>query len=139
MSNDVEKRDVLPTLVQYNGRLDLVEVRSNPEKFPRIKSTPREEAVSRMLRMVYGAFLYRGQEPTPEMVKFIAGALVDEIVRDVHYGMGELSWVEIGMVIRRAVLGGARDMYGVSVASLFSALVDYVKAEGHEADRRAKK
>lgn len=40
-------------------------------------------------------------------------------------------------VIRRAVLGGAKELYGVSVASLYSALVEYAKTEGHEADKKA--
>ena len=69
---------------------------------------------------------------------FIASALVDEIQADPQFGLRTLSWMEIGMVIRRAVLGGARELYGVSVASLYGALVDYARGEGHEADKLAK-
>ena len=42
-------------------------------------------------------------------------------------------------VICRAVLGGAKELYGVSIASLYSALVEYAKGEGHEASKRANK
>ena len=56
---------------------------------------------------------------------------------DPHFGLSTLSWMEIGIIIRRAVLGGAKELYGVSVASLYSALVEYAKTEGHEASKKA--
>ena len=70
-------------------------------------------------------------------ITFTATALVDEIMADNQFGLQTLSWMEIGMVIRRAVLGGAKELYGVSVASLYAALVDYARVEGHEASKRA--
>lgn len=126
-----------PTLVQYNPKLDLVEIRRHPELYPRIKSTPDDEAVNKMTQMVYAAFLYRGQEATTTTIRFIANALVSEIKADPKYGLGSLSWEEIGRTIRLAVLGGGREMYGVSVASIYAALVEYAKTEGHDAERRA--
>jgi len=87
--------------------------------------------------MVYAAFLYRGQDATTTTIRFIANALVAEIKADTKFGLGSLSWEEIGRTIRLAVLGGGKEMYGVSVASLYAALVDYAKTEGHDADRRA--
>lgn len=126
-----------PTLVQYNPKLDLVEIRRHPELYPRIKSTPDDEAVNKMTQMVYAAFLYRGQEATTTTIRFIANALVAEIKADPKYGLGSLSWEEIGRTIRLAVLGGGREMYGVSVASIYAALVEYAKTEGHDAERRA--
>jgi len=126
-----------PTLVQYNPNVDLVEIRRHPELYPRIKTTPDEEAVNKMTTMVYAAFLYRGQDATTTTIRFIANALVAEIKADTKFGLGSLSWEEIGRTIRLAVLGGGKEMYGVSVASLYAALVDYAKTEGHDADRRA--
>lgn len=126
-----------PSLVAYNPRVDLVEIRRDPVTYPRINATARPDAINRMVRLVFAAFLYRGQEPDPDKVTFIATALVDEIMADPHYGLFTLSWMEIGMVIRRAVLGGARELYGVSVATLYEALVDYAKGEGHDADKLA--
>ena len=127
-----------PTLVSYNPRVDLVQIRRHPETYPRIGTTPRAEAVAKMVPIVYAAFLYRGQETDDTKVAFISSALVDEIQADPQFGLRTLSWMEIGMVIRRAVLGGARELYGVSVASLYGALVDYARGEGHEADKLAK-
>ena len=126
-----------PTLVQYNPRVDLVEIRRHPELYPRISATPMEDAVEKMTTMVYAAFLYRGQETTPTTIRFIANALVAEINADTKFGLRTLSWEEIGRTIRYAVLGGAKEMYGVSVASLYAALVEYAKTEGHDADRKA--
>lgn len=127
----------LATLVEYNPSADLVTIRRDPVTFPRIRSTVREESVKRMARIVYAAFLYRNQSTTKEIVRFTATALVDEIMADTHYGLPSLSWTEIGMVIRRAVLGGGKELYGVSVSTLYAALVDYAKTEGHEATKKA--
>lgn len=127
----------MPTLVAYNPKVKLVDIRRDPVAFPRISATPREEAIKKMVPLVYAAFLYRGQETTAEKVKFIATALVDEIMADPHFGLQTLSWMEIGMVIRKAVLGGSKELFGVSVASLYSALIDYAKTDGHEASRMA--
>lgn len=137
MNNEVIIPQEPATLAVYNRRVDLVEVRRDAVTFPRISATPKEEAVKKMIALVYAAFLYRGQEIVPEKVRFIASALVDEILADPHFGLPTLSWMEIGMVIRRAVLGGAKELYGVSVASLYSALVEYAKTEGHEASKKA--
>ena len=135
--HQAEERQTLPTLVPYTPKVDLVEIRRNPVDFPRINATPRADAVAKMFPIVYAAFLYRGQEASQEILTFISTALVDEIMADTHFGLQTLSWMEIGMVIRKAVLGGSKEMYGVSVATLYAALVDYAKTEGHEASKQA--
>ena len=137
MSNEITIPQEPSTLAVYNRQVDLVEVRRDAVTYPRISATPRDQAIHKMVSLVYAAFLYRGQEIIPEKVKFIASALVDEIMVDPHFGLSTLSWMEIGIVIRRAVLGGAKELYGVSVASLYSALVEYAKTEGHEASKKA--
>ena len=134
MNND---ENILPVLVEFNAGADIVAIRRDPVNYPRISATPREEAVTRMTRIVYAAFLYRNQATTKAVVNFTASALVDEIMSDTHFGLPSLSWMEIGMVIRRAILGGAKELYGVSVSSLYAALVDYAKNEGHEASKKA--
>ena len=126
----------LTTLAAYQAPLDLVEVRHHPEKYPRIGTTPFEEAAAKMRRLVLAAFLYRNQETTGDTITFIAAALVKEIQADTQLGLPHLSWQEIGMVIRRAVLGTGKELFGVSVASLYGALADYAKTEGHEADKK---
>lgn len=126
-----------PSLVTYSGKLDLVEIRRNPKQFPRIKDTAAPLAIDRLTKMTYAAFLYRGQDTNESKVRFIAKALYEEIIADPKYGLPALSWQEIGMVIRNAVLGGGKEMFGVSVASLYAALIEYAKTEGHEAEKLA--
>lgn len=125
------------TLAIYNPQVDLVTVRSLPEKFPRIGKTDRAAAVSRLVPIVYGALLYNNQDVTKDRLLFMAEAIYEEIMADNTYGLRFLSWMEIGMVVRRAVIGGAREMYGVSVSTILSALIDYAKTEGHEANAKA--
>lgn len=136
-NNEITIKMDSPSLVAYSPRVDLVAIRRDPVTFPRISSTPKEQAVARMAKIVYASFLYRNQQTTEAVVGFTAAALVDEIMNDTHFGLPALSWMEIGMVIRRAVLGGGKELYGVSVSSLYSALVDYAKTEGHEACKQA--
>lgn len=127
-----------PNLVAYNKDVDLAVVRRDKETYPRISSTPQADAISRMIPIVYGAMLYRGQESDADFIRFTASTLVAEILSDTRYGLRHLSWFEIGMVIRDAVLGGSeRPLYGVSVATLYGALVTYARGEGHDAQRRA--
>ena len=127
----------LPTLAKYNGTASLVEIRRDPERFPRIGSFSAETAAARMLSIVWAASLYRNQDLSDDKLAFISSALVAEIMNDRKYGLRQLSWEEIGVAIRAAVLGEGREMYGISVASLFTALVDYAKGDGHEADKKA--
>ena len=136
-NNEIAIREDAPTLVAYNPRVDLVSIRKDPVTFPRISATAKEESIARMTKIVYAAFLYRNQPATKQTMAFTAAALVDEILADTHFGLPTLSWAEIGMVIRRAVLGGAAELYGVSVASLYKALIEYAKTEGHEASKQA--
>ena len=136
-NNEIAVAAQAPTLVAYNPKVDLVAIRRDPVAFPRIGRTTTEEAIKKMIPMVYAAFLYRGQQTTQKTIEFVATALVQEIQADTYFGLPSLSWMEIGMVIRRAVLGGAKELYGVSVSSLYAALVDYAKTEGHEADKQA--
>ena len=137
MSNELTT--IAPTLEAFKAPADLVEVRMHPEKYQRIGATPFQESVEKMCPMVYAAFLYRGQETTEKVIKYIAGTLVKEILADTQFGLDSLSWLEIGMVIRRAVLGAGKEMFGVSVASLYAALVDYAKTEGHEACKQVRR
>ncbi|MBQ5593892.1 MAG: hypothetical protein IIU76_04850, partial [Bacteroidales bacterium] len=45
---------------------------------------------------------------------------------------------EIKRVVRKSVLGQGKEMYGISVSSIFQALADYCKGEGKVADKEAK-
>lgn len=127
----------LPTLAKY-GTLDkLVDYRRYPDQFPRIKAFNLEVAAKRMVPIVWAACLYKGQDISDEKLAFISKALVSEILADGKYGLRELCWEEIGIAIRAAVLGEGRELYGITVSSLYSALVDYANGAGHVADKKA--
>lgn len=121
MSNEV---------ANYNpGQASLLEMRADATRFPRIKTLPREQAVSGLARIVGQAFLYRGQAADPVNVQFISNALLNELLQDDRFGASYLSLAEIQVVVKRAVLES--DMFGISVASLYKVIKEFVKGEGH--------
>ena len=114
----------------YNpGQASLLEMRADATRFPRLKTLPREQAVSGLTRIISQAFLYRGQTADPVNVQFIANTLLDELLEDGQYGAGNISLAEIRVVVKRAVLES--DMFGISVASLYKVIIEFVKGEGH--------
>ena len=114
----------------YNpGQASLLEMRADATRFPRLKTLPREQAVSGLTRIISQAFLYRGQTADPVNVQFIANALLDELLEDGKYGAGNISLAEIRVVVKRAVLES--DMFGISVASLYKVIIAFCKNEGH--------
>lgn len=134
MSNEVTTTH--PALVNYNpGRASLLEMRADAERFPRLKTFTREQAVFEMSKIVSQAFLYRGQAADPTNIKFISAALVNELMDDRQYGLSSLSLAEIQVVVKRAVLGGS-EMFGISVASLYKVILDFAKGEGHDNARK---
>lgn len=129
MSNEMTTTS--SALENFNpGRASLLEMRADPSRFPRLKSVPREQAVFEMTKIVNQAFLYRGQAADPTNIQFISSALVQELLDDDKYGAGYLSLAEIQVVVKRAVLGGS-EMFGISVASLYKVIMEFVKGEGH--------
>lgn len=129
MSNEMTTTS--SALENFNpGRASLLEMRADPSRFPRLKSVPREQAVFEMTKIVNQAFLYRGQAADPTNIQFISSALVQELLDDDKYGAGYLSLAEIQLVVKRAVLGGS-EMFGISVASLYKVIMEFVKGEGH--------
>lgn len=118
-------------IVNYNpGRASLLEMRADATRFPRINTMSREQAVSGLIRIVSQAFLYRGQAADPVNVQFISNALLNELLEDDKYGAGYLSLAEIQVIVKRAILGGS-EMFGISVASLYKVIMEFVKGEGH--------
>ena len=66
----------------------------------------------------------------PTNIQFISSALVQELLEDDKFGSGYLSLAEIQVVVKRAVLGGS-ELFGISVASLYKVIIEFVKGEGH--------
>lgn len=117
----------------------LVEIRTDDKRFPRLYKYSREEAVNQMNMIIMMAFQFRGQQADAMTIFQMSSSLID-ILNEDEYGIGTrfLSFEEIKRVIKKAVLGQGREMYGISVSSLFQALADYCKGEGRSADIEAK-
>ena len=120
-------------------RATLVDIRTDNKRFPRLHSYRREDAIAQMNMIIIMAFQFRGQQADTQSIILMSSSLIDILMED-EYGIGtkNLSFEEIKRVIRKAVLGQGREMFGISVSSLFQALADYCKGEGKEADKRAK-
>ena len=113
-----------------SNQVSLLEMRMDEKRFPRIGACPREQAVFEMSKIVSQAFLYKGQAADPKNIQFISCALVDELQSDLdRLGTKHISFGEISRIVKRAVLQD--DMYGISVASLYKVIIEYIKGEGH--------
>ena len=113
-----------------SNQVSLLEMRMDEKRFPRIGAFPREQAVFEMSKIVSQAFLYKGQAADPKNIQFISCSLVDELQADLDkLGTRNISFAEISRVVKRAVLQD--DMYGISVASLYKVIIEYIKGEGH--------
>ena len=113
-----------------SNQVSLLEMRMDEKRFPRIGTFPREQAVFEMSKIVSQAFLYKGQAADPKNIQFISCAIVDELQSDLdRLGTKHISFGEISRVVKRAVLQD--DMYGISVASLYKVIIEYIKGEGH--------
>ena len=139
MSNSIAPQNNQVVTYNSNMPLDLVEVRMHPERFPHIDKTEHSIAVVRMKEIVIAAYLYRGQQADEDMVDFIAETLLGELLDPTNgFGTQHLSWVEVGRAVKKGVLGqGKSEMFGISVASLYACIVEYVKGEGHQASLEA--
>jgi hypothetical protein len=117
----------------------LIDIRTDNKRFPRLYSYKREEAMPQMNMIIMMAFQYRGQQADAQSIMQMSSSLI-EILNDDEYGIGTkyLTFEEIKRVIKRAALGQGKEMYGISVSSLFQALADYCRGEGRMADQQAK-
>lgn len=117
----------------------LVDIRTDNKRFPRLYTYKREEAMPQMNMIIMMAFQYRGQQADAQSIMQMSSSLI-EILNEDEYGIGTkyLTFEEIKRVIKRAALGQGKEMYGISVSSLFQALADYCRGEGRMADQQAK-
>ena len=135
MNNDITPMNNLPS-VGVNPQASLLEIRMDSKTYPRLSAYTREQAIMQMAKVVSQAFLYRGQTADPQNIQFISTALIDELLEDRIFGVKHISFAEISRVVKRAVLGGS-EMFGISVASLYKVIMEYVKGEGHRLSEEA--
>lgn len=117
----------------------LVEIRTDNKRFPRLHSYRKEDAIAQMNMIIIMAFQFRGQQADAQTIMQMSASLI-EILNEDEYGIGTkfLSFEEIKRVVRKAALGQSKEMYGISVSSLFQALADYCKGEGRMANQQAR-
>lgn len=138
MSNELTTRAGQLT-TPASEQVSLMDMRMDAKRFPRIGSVSRESAIHEMSRIVSQAFLYKGQAADATNIQFISCALVDELQSDLdRVGTKFISFAEISRIIKRAIL--TEEMFGISVASLYKVIIEYIKGEGHrlqkEIDRK---
>lgn len=117
----------------------LVDIRTDNRRFPRLHTYRREDAIAQMNMIIMMAFQFRGQQADTLTIVHMSSSLID-ILNDDEFGIGTkfLSFEEIKRVVRKAALGQGKEMYGISVSSLFQALADYCKGEGRMANTQAR-
>ena len=124
-------------MTSASNQVSLLDIRKDAKRFPRLHTYSREQAVTEMSKIVSQAFLYKGQAADPTNIQFISCSLVDELQADLdRLGTRFLSFAEISRIVKRAVLQD--EMYGISVASLYKVIVEYVKGEGLKLQQQVK-
>lgn len=120
------------------GPLDLVDVRMDSAKYPRIKSLPPQHSVAGLAQIIGAALTYTGRAQVEEDIQRMAAALYNEIMQDYDgVGTANITLDEMNYCIRRAVLGLGPEMYGINVSSLYRVVCDYALHEGRQAQESA--
>ena len=120
--------------------ISLEEIRSNRERFPRLKDIPEEEANRQLQPILLKAFMSRGQNISEEALAFMASALRDELMRDEEgLGLQNITIEEIRREVRAASLGSRGEIYGISVASIYRVLAAYAAGAGTRAEANLRK
>lgn len=112
-----------------------VEMRRDAIRFPRIGTMDRKDAIEQMVAVVRDACVYFGTKKEASDIASTAAVLVDEMRTDSHFGLKYISFAEIRRAVRNACLFS--EMYGVSVRTIYRAIVEYAKGEGTQAAREA--
>lgn len=121
-----------------DGPLDLVAVRMDSNKYPRLKNLPAPVGVSGLAQIIAAALAYAGKSLPEEDVRFMAGALHTELMQDYDgVGTANIALDEVQYCIRRATLGLGPEMYGINVSSLYKVVCDYCLHEGRLAQESA--
>lgn len=116
----------------------LVEIRTDSKRFPRLYTYQREDAINLMNGVILMAYQYRGQQADTLSIVQMSSSLVD-ILNEDEFSIGTkyITFEEIKRVVKKAVLGQAKEMFGISVSSIFQAIADYCKGEGRMASQQA--
>jgi hypothetical protein len=119
-------------------RISLVDIRRNPQQFPRLHSYTQDTAIRMMGVCVLRAAKYFDVELSLEDVNQTACDLYTELMDDVE-GLNtyNITFEEILRAIRKAAAGQSVEFFGkVSFHFLYKAIMHYVKSEVLEANRQ---
>jgi len=116
-----------------------VDIRRDTATYPRIDAVPTEVAVAALTQIIYraafnaapGTFSDTGKD---SQLATMAAELYDILLEN-YDGLGThlLSFAEIARVLRAASV--KRDLYGISVRSMYDAILDYCEGEGRKASQ----
>ena len=82
-----------------------VVARLRPDKHPRLKSYPKDNAVDLIAEIIFKAYFYKGYKFDQDNVKALSETLYDEMMMDSHHvGMPQISIFEIGYAVKKAVM-----------------------------------
>ena len=116
--------------------LDLVEIRSNSDYYPRLRNFSPESARGTLAQIVAMAYTYTGRRFDDNELRFVAASLYSELMADTdRCGCANITPQEIAHAIKQAII--ADTMYGLNVASLYKAVRNYCLGEGQDAQRAA--
>jgi hypothetical protein len=120
-------------------KASLLEIRTDSRKFPRLYTYRREDAVNLMNGVILMAYQYRGQQADTCTIVQMSSSLIDILLED-EFAIGTryISFEEIKRIVKKAVLGQGKEMFGISVSSIFQAIADYCKGEGRVASQQAR-
>lgn len=122
--------------IRQAGADSLVDIRLHPERYPRLKDIPQEQAVQAFKQIVLSAYMYRGQDIDKDKTDFTARTLYAELMEEEIYGAKFVTMEEVKRAVKKAVLND-EELYGINVASLYKIILNYVRGDGHAADNTA--
>lgn len=122
-------------LTLYQRGTDWVQVRLNPDQFPRLKNITTDYGTDRIRQMAYAACVLRGVKAEEVQLDLTAAALWDEIRAD----FPELTMDEVGLAIKNGTYEKYGDVYGINAVSLYKMVAAYVGSEERkELNRRVR-
>ena len=109
-----------------------VDIRCDVERFPRLYSYGREEALKNMSGIIVKTHLYLGRNaPNPKDVKLIAQQVLFEINRDIFgLRLRNITFEEIERAVMKKILEAPETVYGICVGTFMSAIVEYARTSG---------
>lgn len=118
--------------VIITGCTPVVQIRLDRNRYPHIANLPYQEVISGLIEIIGMAYSYTGRSCNDDDVVKMATYLYQELMLDEqNLGMKHISLAEIGRCVKKSVLGQGKEMFGISVSSLYSIIADYCKGEGH--------